>query len=61
VARVPLSIVTGALDNGLLVRAGDENVELHIKIYRNANIIAPHTEKFWPVLLRHDSSSIDRF
>lgn len=63
VAWVPLSIVTSELENGLLVRAGDENdnIKLHIKIYRNANIIAPHAEKFWQVLLRRDSSLIDRF
>jgi DNA-binding transcriptional LysR family regulator len=63
VAWVPLSIVTSELESGLLVRAGDEddNVELHIKIYRNANFIAPHAEKFWQVLLHRDSSSIDRF
>jgi DNA-binding transcriptional LysR family regulator len=62
VAWVPLSIVANDLENGRLVRAGDENdnIELHIKIYRNANIIAPHAEKFWQVLLHRDSASIDR-
>jgi hypothetical protein len=63
VAWVPLTTVAIDLENGQLVRAGDENdsIELHINIFRNANIIAPHAEKFWQVLLRRDSSSIDRF
>ena len=62
VAWVPLSIVTAELENGQLVRAGDkkDNVDLHIKIYRNTNIIAPHAEKFWQVLLQSDLSSSDR-
>lgn len=62
VAWVPLSIVTNDLENGSLVRAGDadDNIELHIKIYRNANIIAPHAEKFWQVLLLRDLASKDR-
>ena len=61
VAWVPLSIVAGELENGRLVYAGDENdnIELHIKIYRNTNIIAPHAEKFWQVLLHRDMSSRD--
>ncbi len=58
VAWVPLSIVINDLENGRLVRAGDENddIELHIKIYRNANIIAPQAEKFWQVLLQRNQS-----
>ena len=59
VAWVPLSIVTSDLKNGHLVRAGDENdnTELHVNIYRNANIIAPQAEKFGPMLLRRNLSS----
>ncbi len=58
VAWVPLSIVINDLENGRLVRAGDENddIELQIKIYRNANIIAPQAEKFWRVLLQTNLS-----
>ena len=57
VAWVPLSIVRNDLENGRLVRAGDEDddIEFHIKIFRNANIIAPQAEKFWQVLLQRDS------
>ena len=63
VAWVPLSTVASDLQSGQLVRAGDENdnIELPINIYRNTNIIAPHAEKFWQVLLRRDSSSSARF
>ncbi len=57
VAWVPLSIAMNDLDKGLLVRAGDENdeIKLVIKIYRNANIIAPQAEKIWQMLLHRDS------
>ena len=57
VAWVPLSMAMNDLDKGLLVRAGDESddIRLDIKIYRNANIIAPQAEKIWQVLLQRDS------
>ncbi len=57
VAWVPLSIAINDLDKGLLVRAGDESddIRLDIKIYRNANIIAPQAEKIWQVLLHKDT------
>ncbi len=57
VAWVPLSIAINDLDKGLLVRAGDEkdDIKLDIKIYRNANIIAPQAEKIWQVLLHRDT------
>lgn len=57
VAWVPLSIAINDLDKGLLVRAGDEKdeINLDIKIYRNANIIPPQAEKIWQMLLHQDS------
>ena len=55
VAWVPRSFVVNDLEEGRLVRAGDENddIELVIKIYRNENIISPQAEKFWQVLRRN--------
>jgi len=57
VAWVPLSIAMNDLDKGLLVRAGDkrDDIKLDIKIYRNANIIAPQAEKIWQVLLHRNT------
>ena len=54
VAWVPRTFVIGDLENGRLVRAGDENddIELVIKIHRNANIISPQAERLWQVLLQ---------
>ena len=62
VAWVPRSFVLSDLESGRLVRAGDENddIELVIKIYRNANIISPQAETFWQVLLRIESAQGDQ-
>jgi len=61
VAWIPLSIAADDLENGRLVRAGDDkdNIKLNIKIYRNANLIEPRAENIWQVLLNKDSSKID--
>jgi len=61
VAWVPKMIVNSDLESGRLVRAGDQNddIELVIKLYRNANIIAPQAEKLWQVLLQKQSRQVD--
>jgi len=61
VAWVPRSFVLSEMENGQLVRAGDENddIELVIKIYRNANIIPPQAEKLWQILLKKQSAQVN--
>ena len=61
VAWVPHTFVISDLENGRLVRAGDENddIELVLKIYRNANIISPQAESLWQVLVQKPFAQVD--
>ena len=57
VAWIPNSIVADDLANGRLVRAGedDDDIHLDIKIYRYEQNTEPRTEKFWQALLDRDA------
>jgi DNA-binding transcriptional LysR family regulator len=55
IAWLPLSIVRDDLDNGSLVRAGDEGWDtlLQIRLLRSHSLQRPAAEKFWSLVVNH--------
>jgi DNA-binding transcriptional LysR family regulator len=55
IAWLPLSIVRDDLDNGSLVRAGDETWDtlLEIRLLRPHSLQKPAAERFWSLLDNH--------
>jgi LysR family transcriptional regulator, hypochlorite-specific transcription factor HypT len=55
IAWLPLSLVRDDLDNGSLVRAGDESWDtlLEIRLLRPHSLQRPAAEKFWSLVVNH--------
>ena len=55
IAWLPLSVVRDDLDNGSLVRAGDESWDtlLEIRLLRPDSLLRPAAEKFWSLVVNH--------
>jgi DNA-binding transcriptional LysR family regulator len=55
IAWLPLSVVRDDLDNGSLVRAGDESWDtlLEIRLLRPHSLLRPAAEKFWSLVVNH--------